>query len=324
MKYKKILLSLALAALFLCENGCQQSQQTDFNTYGRKVTADTLRSAEPDTSSRPQSSSQPRIISDDSSAAQDNDTLSSQILLGNPSRATTSTVNAENYLIDHQYYVESYSRSRATPNWVSWHISSEDLGTTERLNNFRPDTDLPQGWYEVSNSSYKGSGFDKGHNCPSGDRTSSTAANSSTFLMNNIIPQAPGNNQHTWEHLESYCRNQVKKGKEVYVIMGSYGRGGTGKKGYFESIDNGRINVPSHIWKVVVVIPEGNHDLQRITAETRVIAIDTPNENDVEPNWMKYLCTVRDIEKATGYNLLSALPKAIQDRIEIEKFKGGN
>ncbi|HEY0176081.1 MAG TPA: DNA/RNA non-specific endonuclease [Pedobacter sp.] len=243
------------------------------------------------------------------------------LLLGNPSNAAG---NADNYLIDQKYYVESYNRTKAGPNWVSWHIGSADLGSTDRLNNFRPDTSLPAGWYEADNTSYRGSGFDKGHNCPSGDRTSSTAANSATFLMDNIIPQAPNNNQHTWEHLESYCRDQVKKGNEVYVIMGSYGSGGTGKNGYFKSIDNGRINVPSHIWKVVVILPDGNNDLQRINMGTRVIAIDTPNDNTITPNWMNYLCTVRDIEKATGYNLLSALPEPVQNVIETIKFKGGN
>lgn len=248
----------------------------------------------------------------------------SHLLLGNPSGAVSSTGSADNYLIDQKYYTESYNRTKGGPNWVSWHIDAADLGSTDRLNNFRPDTSLPGGWYEVDNTSYKGSGFDKGHNCPSGDRTSSTEANSATFLMDNMIPQAPNNNQHTWEHLESYCRDQVKKGNEVYVIMGNYGTGGTGKNGYFTSIDKGRINVPAHIWKVVVIIPDGNNDLQRINAQTRVIAIDTPNDNSIAPDWMNYLCTVRDIEKATGYDLLSVLPKSVQDAVETQRFKGGN
>lgn len=248
----------------------------------------------------------------------------SHLLLGNPSGAVSSTGSPDNYLIDQKYYTESYNRTKGGPNWVSWHIDAADLGSTDRLNNFRSDTSLPNGWYEVDNTSYKGSGFDKGHNCPSGDRTSSTEANSATFLMDNIIPQAPNNNQHTWEHLESYCRDQVKKGNEVYVVMGNYGTGGTGRNGYFKSIDQGRINVPAHIWKVVVIIPNGNNDLQRINAQTRVIAIDTPNDNSIDSNWMKYLCTVRDIEKATGYNLLSALPESVQDAVETQRFKGGN
>jgi len=248
----------------------------------------------------------------------------SNILLGNPSSAGNSTANPENFLIDQKYYVISYSKTKVVPNWVSWHIGSSDLGDTKRVNDFRRDTGLPVEWYKADNTSYRDSGFDKGHNCPSGDRTSSTAANSSTFLMNNMIPQAPNNNQHTWEQLESYCRAQVKRGNEIYVIMGSYGSGGTGKNGFAKTIDNGRINVPARIWKVVLIMPEGNNDLKRINAETRVIAVDTPNDDSISPNWMTYLSTVRDIEKATGYNLFSALPKSLQDVIEIEKFKGGN
>jgi len=246
------------------------------------------------------------------------------LLPGNPSAATPSVSSTDNYLIDHYYYTESYNKKKTAPNWVSWHISAKDLGSAKRNNDFRADRALPQGWYTADQTAYKGSGFDKGHNCPSGDRTSSSAANSSTFLMSNMIPQAPNNNQHTWEHLESYCRDQVKKGNEIYVIMGSYGSGGTGTNGYHTTIDNGRINVPSHIWKVVIIIPNGNNDLMRINTTTRIIAVDTPNENTVSANWMSYLCTVRDIEKATGYNLLSALPKAVQDVVETRKFKGGD
>jgi len=246
------------------------------------------------------------------------------MLLGNPSNAAANPVDANNYLIDHKYYVESYNRDKGEPNWVSWHLSATDLGGTDRLNNFRPDETLPDGWYEADNNSYKRSGFDKGHNCPSGDRTSTSDANSATFLMDNIIPQAPNNNQHTWEHLESYCRNKVKRGNEVYIIMGSYGSGGTGRNGFANSIDNGRINVPAHIWKVVVIIPDGNDDLARVDENAQVIAIDTPNDNNVSNNWMDYVCTVKSIESATGYNLLSALPQSVQDALENKTFRGGN
>jgi len=251
-------------------------------------------------------------------------TDNNNMALGNPSGASNALSNADNYLVDHKYYIESYNRGKGEPNWVSWHLCSSDLGQTDRLNNFRPDETLPDGWYEADNTSYKRTGFDKGHNCPSGDRTSSTDANSATFLMDNIIPQAPNNNEHTWEHLESYCRNKVKNGNEVYIIMGVYGSGGTGRNGYATTIDNGRINVPAHIWKVVVIIPEGDDDLNRIDETTQVIAIDTPNDNNITNNWMNYTCTVKSIETATGYNLLSALPQTVQQTLENRKFTGGN
>ena len=246
------------------------------------------------------------------------------MLLGNPTNAVHSITNGDNYLIDHGYYVESYNRTKCVPNWVSWHIGAGDLGNVDRLDNFRPDLSLPGGWYEVDDDDYKGSGFDKGHNCPSGDRTATQDANSSTFLMDNIIPQAPNNNQHTWEHLESYCRDQVKKGNEVYVIMGNYGTGGTGSRGYAKTIGHGRINVPAHIWKVVVIIPDGNNDLSRINSNTRVIAIDTPNDNNLSSNWEDYLTTVSAIERTTGMDLLSALPDNVESSLANKKFRGGD
>jgi endonuclease G len=246
------------------------------------------------------------------------------MLLGNPTNAVHSSNSGDNYLIDHGYYVESYNKTKCTPNWVSWHIGAGDLGKVDRLDNFRPDVSLPGGWYEVDDNDYKGSGFDKGHNCPSADRTATKDANSSTFLMDNIIPQAPNNNQHTWEHLESYCRDQVNKGNEVYVIMGNYGSGGTGSKGFAKTIGHGRVNVPAHIWKVVVIIPDGDNDVTRINTNTRVIAIDTPNDNNLSPNWMNYVTTVAAIEKTTGVDLLSALPDDVETSLANKKFAGGN
>lgn len=256
--------------------------------------------------------------STDTPAVDDNTNL----LLGNPSNATTSTRTPNNYLIDRPYYTLSYNRSRGGPNWVSWYVGNEWLGHIKRVNDFRADDALPPGWYHVQNTSYQGSGFERGHNCPSADRSNSLKANSATFLMTNMIPQAPANNQITWGNLEDYERMLVKNGNEIYVIMGSYGQGGYGTRGFHNTIDSGRITVPAYIWKVIVVLPEGNNDLQRVDAATRVIAVITPNNNAIKPNWTNYLCTVRDIEKATGYNLLSKLPKPLQEAIETRKDAG--
>jgi endonuclease G len=70
---------------------------------------------------------------------------------------------------------------------------------------------------------------------------------------------------------------------------------------------------------VAVVVPTGDGDVNRITATTRVIAVNTPNINTINADWKQYRVTVRDIEKATGYNLLSNLPKAVQDAVETKK-----
>jgi len=239
----------------------------------------------------------------------------SNTLFGNPSGATS--VLPDNFLIDQKYYVESYSSSRGTPNWVSWHLDVADFnGASSRLDNFAGFTGLPTGAFQVQSNSYSGSGFDRGHNTPSADRTSSTNANSATFLMTNMIPQAPVNNQSTWANMENYLRAVALEGNEVYIIMGSYGSGGTGSKGTFTTIANGKVTVPSNVWKIAVIIPAGNGDVSRVSTTTRVIAVNTPNVNTTNSDWKTYRVSVRDIEKATGYNLLSALPQTVQDAIE--------
>lgn len=245
----------------------------------------------------------------------------SNALLGMPSNA--NNVNTTDYLIDQGYYVESYNATRGTPNWVSWHLDATN--TTQvvgRQDNFAAFSGLPSTFYAVQSNSYSGSGFDRGHNCPSADRTSSANANSATFLMTNMIPQAPQNNQQTWASLENYLREQTTQGNEVYIIMGSYGTGGTGSSGTANTINNGHVTVPSNVWKVAVIIPTGNTDLVRISNTTRVIAVNTPNVNSINSDWTKYIVTVRNIEKATGYNLLSQLPQSVQDAVETAKDSG--
>lgn len=238
----------------------------------------------------------------------------SNLLLGNPSKASQN--DSGNYILNKGHYIISFNASRNIPNWVSWHIDTEDLGSADRQDDFRGDDALPSSWYRVSSTSYSGSGFDRGHNCPSADRTSSVAANSSTFLMTNMIPQAPNHNRQTWANLEDYTRELVEAGHEVFIVMGSNGSGGVGSNGYATSIDRGRIAVPANIWKVIVVLPEGDNDLSRINSSTRVIAVYTSNTNDINSNWRLYRTSVDAIEQATGYDLLSNLASSLQTALE--------
>ena len=121
--------------------------------------------------------------------------LPEHLTLGNPSGTTADPTQPTNYLLYKPQYALSYHRDRGIPNWVSWHLSTDWRGSAARKDDFRPDATLPAGWYQVKSTSYTGSGFDRGHLCPSADRTSTVADNSATFLMTNMMPQAPRNNQ---------------------------------------------------------------------------------------------------------------------------------
>jgi endonuclease G len=230
------------------------------------------------------------------------------LTMGNPSGAVTSISFPTNYLMEKAQYAMSYHRDNGTPNWVSWHLATSWLGSTPRQDDFRADTTLPAGWYQVGASSYSGSGYDRGHMCPSGDRTASVADNSATFLMTNMIPQAPDNNQQTWASLETYCRTLAGQGNELYIISG-----GQGVSGF---INSGHVAVPTNTWKVIMVLPSGSNDVSRVTTSTRLIAVVMPNQNGISTNWRNFRVSVDYVESITGYNFFANVPDSVENTIE--------
>jgi DNA/RNA endonuclease G (NUC1) len=225
-----------------------------------------------------------------------------QSQLGNPSGASAVATATTNYLIARPQYALSYNNTTREPNWVSWNLTTADTGSSGRSPNFFQDTTLPAGFYQVLTTDYSGSGFDRGHMCPSGDRTVTDADNEATFFMTNMIPQAPDNNQGVWANFESECRTLAAAGNEVLIITGPSGFSGA-------TIASG-VAVAGYTWKIAVVVPAGaGTALSRITTTTRVIAIKIPNIAGVRSNpWQNYITTAAQIQADTGYTFFSELP----------------
>ena len=185
---------------------------------------------------------------------------------------------------------------------------------------FDPDAELPPGFYRVTHRDYSGSGFDRGHMCPHSDRAANEQMSFATFIMTNIIPQAPNVNQKAWADLEEYCREQVyANGDRLYIVAGPAGRGGTGLNGPRETLAGGKVTVPAECWKIVVDVSAsgGDDDLAKIGAGTRVIAVIMPNDNDsVGYGWAKYRTTPAAIEQRTGYRFFDRLPADVAERCD--------
>lgn len=240
------------------------------------------------------------------------------LLLGNPSNATNNIANENNYLMVKPQYTISYSRSRNTPNWVAWRLDNSWLGGADRQDDFRPDTTLPSGWYQVTPQDYSEPVYDRGHMCPSGDRTNSVPNNSATFLMTNMVPQLPANNQGPWAKLEEYLRlTEVAAGNEIYIVSGGHGNVGT-----IGSTQQNRVVVPAFTWKVVLIIPNGTNDLARISKSTRAFGVIMSNTsiNQSAP-WQNYRVSVDTVEYLTGHNFFTNLPKNTQELIERRRDK---
>ena len=218
---------------------------------------------------------------------------------GNPSQANS---NRNNYLIERLQYALSYNCQAGIANWVSWQLDRSWLGTVERSDDFRPDLDLPDNCYAVRPNDYRGSGYDRGHLVPSGDRTDSELDNSSTFLMTNIVPQSPSNNREVWRELEEYSRHLAAGGKKLYIVAGG--------DGIARKIANSQVVVPEYVWKVILIVELDSDAMQ-------TIAVWIPNSERVQnTDWQDYIVSVDRIEQQTGYNFFAKVPRRVQREIE--------
>lgn len=260
------------------------------------------------------------------------------LFFGNPSDAVFDVSSETNYLMEKSQFTISYNNKKLIPNWVGWHLGQQDLGEAERSDKFIPDVTLPDGWYQVRKEDYQFNlyGFDRGHVCPSADKTASSEDNEATFLMTNMIPQSPNCNRIVWMHLEAYERELVEQGNELYIFAGPYGTGGTGSRGYFEEIvikkKNGdvyNISVPAVSWKVIMILPESDDDVGVVSEDTEVIAVSVPNTQECKyiegtkesADWQNYICSINYIEEMTGYDFFELLEDSLEEKLESKVYE---
>jgi endonuclease G len=243
---------------------------------------------------------------------------SPNVRFGLPSPAKADPQQREDYLIERPQYALSYNAETRRPNWVSWRLRQEDLGKANR-GPFEPDPLLPKGFAKVSTHVYDGGGFDRGHQCPAQDRSSTQRDMDATFYLTNVVPQSPASNQKGWERLEAYCRDLAHKGHVLYIACGPQGVGGTGKDGYKEEIGKGRVKVavPAKLWKIILVLPREDAEPRK---NTRVIAVIMPNDQSVGFDWAKYRVSAHKVEKLTGLKFFASLPEdlatALKEKVD--------
>ncbi len=250
------------------------------------------------------------------------------LTMGNPTNATADVNQPTNYLMQKPEFALSYNRDKGTPNWVSWHLDTSWTGSLMRVDTFRPDPEVPSDWYRVQATDYFGSGFDRGHMTPNADRDNqnSRPINQATFLMSNMVPQAPDNNQGPWAKLENDLRLLLAT-NEIYIVSGGAGTGGIGSANgsVVNTIAGGKVNVPGYTWKSALIIPNGTGDLLRVNNDTQIISVIMPNTQGIgNDQWQKYLATTDQIEALTGYDLFSNVPVGIQNVIESRLDSANN
>lgn len=147
--------------------------------------------------------------------------------------------------VDHDYYILSYSERHEQAAWVAYTLELKHLTYDDRKRPFFVEDPKVRsksaGW-----TNYKGSGFDRGHLCPAGDRRFSEKAYNQTFYTSNVSPQNPEFNAGVWNDLEKQVRRWCKRYGTLRVITGGILTDG------LPSIGEEGVSVPEYFFKVVI------------------------------------------------------------------------
>lgn len=201
-------------------------------------------------------------------------------------------------------FLLSHDAERKTPMWVVERMTRERLQVKlKRSDKFRPDADLPKG-RRAELSDYKGSGYDRGHMAPAADMAWDGQAMSESFYLSNMVPQAgQGMNRGIWAELEKKVRRWAQQRGELYIYSGPIYQ-----EGEQRTIGRNRVAVPGALFKVILD-----------PKQREALALIMPNQPLNTEDMPKYLVPVREVERQTGLDFFSTIPREEQELIETGK-----
>lgn len=201
-----------------------------------------------------------------------------------------------------------YDKKEKIAYWVAYPHHPSYLGSTGRTDNWQPDPKFAsdiQPWY------FSGiSGFDRGHQIPSADRTVSYLANSQTFFFTNMTPQLGDLNQRVWANLEGQVRGWMSGSDTLYVVTGAILKtaGGIETISYATDDRGGKVAVPNYYYKVLLRLKGGNYDAIGFWFEHRSYGSGNATAAVTK--------SVDQIETLTGFDFFANLPAEKQDPAE--------
>lgn len=205
------------------------------------------------------------------------------------------------------YSLEWDGNKRAN-RWTCYEFSdaTPDNGV-KRTNAWSTDSSIPA-QYQTDGSDYSGSGFSRGHLCPSGDRTSSKEQNQQTFYYSNMQPQYQNHNGNQWNNLEAQVRSWGEDRSfcdTLYVVKAATIDDAQVIK-YLRS-DN-TVPVPKYFYMCLLAVKGGAY---------KAIGFWTEHVNAVEKHpYSYYAKSIDEIERLTGIDFFCNLPDDIEQEVE--------
>ena len=205
-------------------------------------------------------------------------------------------------IVNHSFYTLSYNEPYEQAEWVAYILDASHLTYVDRKRPY-----FIEDPYVSSKSAdwrnYKGSGYNRGHLVPAGDRRFSEQAYNETFYTSNISPQNREFNAGIWNDLEQQTRRWAKKYGRLYVYTG-----GILTKGLTE-IGDEDVDVPDYFYKIII---------RKSDTKINAIAFVMPNSPQAK-SLPEFVTSIDDIESRTGINFFYEL--SAKEQAEFERVK---
>lgn len=233
-------------------------------------------------------------------------------LLEYPHLAEDSTMNqliiksTANYGIT--YSLEWSYKDKAN-RWTCYQMHSGNMAeNVTRHDSFKEDPEIPS-QYRSTLADYSGSGFSRGHLCPSADRLCSTEQNEQTFYLSNMQPQWQNHNGVIWLNFENKIREWADNCDTLYVVKAATIRSDQ----VYEEKCNNSLLVPRYFYMAIL-----QYDKSTDSYEAMGLWTEHKNVSVKNADFKDYAITIDKLEEYTGIDFFCNLPDDIEDKVERE------
>ncbi|MGI6243779.1 MAG: DNA/RNA non-specific endonuclease [Prevotella sp.] len=190
--------------------------------------------------------------------------------------------------------------------WTCYQLYADNLvKKTNRKDNFREDPAITNPQHRTTLGQYKGSGYSRGHLCPSGDRVNTHEQNDQTFFLSNMQAQIQSHNGGVWNTLEGDVRAYASQCDTLYVIKAATIDKQEDVAGRSKS---GNLLVPKYFYMALLAYDKAKD-------EYHALGIWSPHYKASPTAYI----TIAELEERTGIDFFCNLPDEIEKAVETDR-----
>ena len=209
-------------------------------------------------------------------------------------------------------YTLLYDGNKHAALWLAFVMNGESYPwSVGRNDEWAPDPAIDESWQPDLSSGYKQSGtYDRGHQCASNDRRTTSDQTKQTTYYSNMTPQLGGFNGGVWAALEGDIQkigNACTGSTMLFVVTGPIFGSGYGTT---EDKNGLKCAVPTKYFKCIMKVAySGSTPTEAVGAAYLLDHVSGATRQNV---------SIDDIEELTGFNFFAHVPTELQNKAEAE------